>query len=357
MFMKKVSYKNVFFLFSLVVVAIFSSPTFSLTIVKAQTLPAKNDFECYLYKGEIPHFFTHQIINDPKKAFALRLAHHYDKDCITNKEFYNFLYEMHKNNYCLVDIYDVVGFKDGVPYFKDLFVPLGKKPFLLSFDDMSYDSRGLGLSDKIVLDENGKLASYTKTNNPQTEYDKEAFPILESFIKDNPDFSFHNARAIICPTGYNGILGYRINKDGRNREQEIELIKPLIKRLKQLNYRFASHTYGHIQVAYSSDSMLYQDCKKYQDEILSVIGKTDLFCFPCGSMITKGNKLNILKNFGYKIFFCVGDAKTQEKNNSVFFKREVLNGVSLRNYRSQYSKFFDTKLVYDHENRTIPFPN
>ena len=355
--MKKEFSKNLFILFLLIITIIFSVFFSTQIVVQATNLPVQSDFECYKYEGEIPHFFTHQIINNPKKAFTLRLAHHYDKDCITHNEFYNFLCVMYKNNYCLVDIYDVVGYKDGVPYFKDLFVPLGKKPFLLSFDDMSYDSRGLGLSDKIILDENNNFASYTKTNDPQIEYDKEAFPILEAFIENHPDFSFHNARAIICPTGYNGILGYRINKDGINREKEIEMIKPLVKKLKDLNYHFASHTYGHIQVAYSSDNMLYQDCKKYQDEILSVIGETDLFCFPCGSMITKGSKLNILKNFGYKIFFCVGDAKTQEKNNSVFFKREVLNGIALRNYRSQYAKFFDTKLVYDHDNRTIPFPN
>lgn len=355
--MKNRNEKGIFVLFLLIIATIFSSFCSKQVIFNAEQLPVQSDYECYRYEGEIPHFFTHQIINDPKKAFTLRLAHHYDKDCITHNEFYNFLYQMHKNNYCLVDIYDVVGYKDGVPYFKDLFVPLGKKPFLLSFDDMSYDSIGLGLSDKIILDKNDNFASYTKSNDPQIEYDKEAFCILEDFIENHPDFSFHNARTIICPTGYNGILGYRINCGGINQKQEIETIKPLISKLKKLNYHFASHTYGHIQVAYANNRMLYQDCKKYQDEIQSVIGSTDLFCFPCGSMITKGSKLNLLRQFGYKIFFCVGDAKTQEKNNSVFFKREVLNGVSLRNCRKQYSKYFDTKLVYDHDNRTIPFPN
>lgn len=355
--MRKGFLEKLFAIFMLTTSIVFCSFFTNQKNVCANSLPVQSDFECYKYDGEIPHFFTHQIINDPQKAFSLRLAHHYDKDCITHNEFYNFLCEMHKNNYCLVDIYDVVGYKNGVPYFKDLFVPLGKKPFLLSFDDMSYDSKGLGLSDKIILDKNNNFASYTKTNDPQIEYNKEAFPILEAFIENHPDFSFHNARAIICPTGYNGILGYRINKNGIDKVQEIEAIKPLIAKLKSLNYHFASHTYGHIQIAYSSNDMIYQDCKKYQDEILSVIGKTDLFCFPCGSMITKGSKLSTLKSFGYKIFFCVGDAKTQEKNNSVFFKREVLNGISLRNCRSQYTKFFDTKLVYDHNNRTIPFPS
>lgn len=319
-------------------------------------LPANSQLGLYQYNGEIPHFFTHQIINDPEKAFSKKLSKHYDKDCITHTEFKNFLNEMYKNGYALVDIYDVVGYKNGEPFFKDLFLPMGKKPFLLSFDDMSYDSIGLGLSDKIILDDNGEIASFTQSNTPQIEYDKEAFCIMEEFIKSHPDFSINNARAIICPTGYDGILGYRINKDGYNREKDIEKIKPLVEKLKSLNYRFASHTYGHIKITYVSDNQLVRDCEKYHSEIESVIGSTDILSFPCGNYVSSGSKLTILNNYGYKIFFCVGDATTCKKNGSIFLKREVLDGNSLRSFRKDYSSYFDTKNVYDHEHRTIPFP-
>lgn len=332
---------------------IFNSPT---TSQATSQIPASSQLGMYQYSGEIPHFFTHQIINDPEKAFSKKLAKHYDKDCITHTELENFLNEMYKNGYALVDIYDVVGYKNGEPYFKDVFLPMGKKPFLLSFDDMSYDSIGLGLSDKIILDQNGEIASFTQSNTPQIEYNKEAFCIIENFIKNHPDFSINNARAIICPTGYDGILGYRINKDGYNREKDIENIKPLIEKLKSMNYRFASHTYGHIQVTYVSDSQLARDCEKYHNEIESVIGKTDILSFPCGNYISSGSKLDILNEYGFKIFFCVGDAKTCQKNGSIFLKREVLDGHSLRCFRNEYLQFFDTKNVYDHEHRTIPFP-
>lgn len=336
------------------VCAIFS--TQSATFCCASTLPTSiENLGLYKYEGEVPHFFTHQIINDPKKAFSMKLARHYDKDCITHTEFSNFLNEMYKNDFCLVDIYDVIGYENGEPYFKDLYMPMGKKPFLLSFDDMSYDSIGLGLSDKIILDENNQIASYTASNKNQVEYDKEAICIIENFIASHPDFSINNARAIICPTGYDGILGYRINKDGINRQKEIEAIKPLIDKLKSLNYHFASHTYGHIQVAYTSASQLERDCQKYEDEIESVTGNTDIFSFPCGSFVSSGYKLDILKKHGFKIFFCVGDATSQKKNGAVFLKREVLDGHSLRCFRKEYSPFFDTKNVYDHENRTIKF--
>ena len=329
----------------------------NLTLSALENLPSGKDFSYYKYEGEVPHFFTHQIINDAKKAFKSKLARHYDKDCITCTEFKNFLQEMYNNNYCLVDIYDVVGVLDGKAYFKDLFVPLGKKPFILSFDDMSYDSIGLGLSDKIILDYDGNIASYTRSNNPKIEYDKEAICIMESFIKEHEDFSCRNARAIICPTGYDGILGYRINKDGINREREIEEIRPLIEKLKNLNYHFGCHTYGHIQIAYSNYSTILRDLERYKSEILSVIGDTNIFCFPAGSKVSSGCKLELLKEYNYKIFFCVGDAKTCINNNVAFLKREVLNGVALRNFRNDYLKYFDTKKVYDHEHRTIQFPS
>ena len=353
--MKKVLYRCLIFLIilncSFNIFAEFNSYKTAL----AKDFPNNDEYGYYKYEGEVIHFFTHQIINDAKKAFSEKLAHHFDKDCITHTEFKNFLQEMYDNNYCLVDIFDVVGIKDDKAYFKELYVPLGKKPFLLSFDDMSYDSIGMGLSDKIILDENGEFASFTKTNNPQIEYDKEAICIIENFINIHPDFSCRNARAIICPTGYNGLLGYRINKGAKNRDEEIEKLKPVVEKLKQLNYHFACHTYNHIQVAYENAKTLFNDLEKYQDEVLPVIGKTSIFCFPCGSYITKGTKLNILNQFGYKIFFCVGDAKTMQKNGSVFLKREVLNGIALRNYRKEYSKFFDTKKIYDNK-RTISFP-
>lgn len=338
-------------LFCLVLSANILHPVFAMQNI----VPLQSQDSLYKYKGQVPHFFTHQIINDPQKAFASKLKKHYDKDCITHTEFKNFLTEMYNNNFCLVDIFDVVSVENGNAKLKDVFVPLGKKPFLLSFDDLSYDSIGIGLSDKIILDSQNKIASFTRSNTPQIEYDKEAICILESFIQSHPDFSFKGARAVLCPTGYDGILGYRINKDGYCRKKDLAQIVPLIDKLKQLNYHFASHSYGHIQVKYATASELKTDLEKYRDEIITTIGNTNLFCFPCGSGVSQGEKLDILKNFGYNIFFGVGDTITCQKNDCVFLKRQVLNGVTLRTCQSLYSPFFDTNKVYDHKFRTIPF--
>ena len=340
----------------IIILFIVSSNTGTSINLFASDLPATKYYNCYKYSGTVPHFFTHQMINNASLAFSQDnpLRYHYDKDCITSKEFYNFLNEMYKNDYILVDIYDVIGFNNGMPYAKDLYIPFNKKPFLLSFDDMSYDSKGLGLSDKIILDEHGNLASFTSSNQNNVEYDKESLCVLESFIAEHPDFSFENARAVICPTGYNGLLGYRVNKGAKNRKQEIEGIKPLISKLKKLGYRFGSHTYGHINVKQVSSQELYRDCKKYEEEIIPIIGKTDIYCFPCGNFVKSGEKLEILKSFGFKIFFCVGlPTPTQEISNVIFLSRKTLDGNSMRNFHNNYLPILDTYNIYDNENRFI----
>lgn len=318
---------------------------------------AKQNDNLQTYVGEIAHFFVHEIVRDEDLAFDYNnsLYHHFDKDCITHVEFKRFLEEMYKKDFALVDIYDVVGYDgNGTPYKKDVIFPANKKPLLLSFDDMTYDSRGRGVCDKIIVDSNGKMASFTKSANPQIEYDKDNISILENFVENHPDFSYNNAKAIICPTGYNGILGYRINWDNPNHKTETQKVKPIIKRLKELGYRFGSHTFGHIQVGYASCNALENDLKKYNEQILPIIEKTDILCFPCGSRTVSEQKIEILKKYGYKIMLCIGlSSDYQSKFGTLYLDRKVVDGNALRTFHTYYSQYFDTYLVYDNQKRKI----
>ena len=309
--------------------------------------------DTYLYKGTIENFFTHQLINRPEIALNKENKYRFNfyKYCVTYKEFERFLNQMYEHNYVLVDIYDCYNVGETVTK-KDLYLPVGKKPFILSLDDMSFDTKNKGMSDKLILDDKGNIASYTASNNPQIEYDKESIPILETFIKKHPDFSVNNARGIICPTGYNGILGYRINKDNPNHLKEIEKVKPLVSKLKQLNYHFASHSFGHIQISENNCETVLNDTQKYTDEILTVIGKTDIYSYPCGKFTTHKTKLQILKNAGYKIFLCVGLNKQERfEDDCLYLKRHCLDGGSMLKYRQQLLPVIDTELIYDFETR------
>ena len=61
--------------------------------------------------------------------------------------------------------------------------PADKKPLILSFDDVVYASKnkGKGMSDKIIVTDNGQLAAYTEKHTPQI-HGEEFVSILEEFI-------------------------------------------------------------------------------------------------------------------------------------------------------------------------------
>lgn len=69
--------------------------------------------------------------------------------------------------------------------------PADKKPLILSFDDVVYASKnkGKGMSDKIIVTDNGQLAAYTEKHTPQI-HGEEFVSILEEFIVKHPDFSY-----------------------------------------------------------------------------------------------------------------------------------------------------------------------
>ena len=115
--------------------------------------------------------------------------------------------------------------------------PIGKKPLILSFDDVNYDSKKLhkGMVDKIILDDQNNFATLTTLNGREIiSYNNEFIPILEDFIKTHPDFSIRGAKGTINLTGYDGILGYRTSSNNKkNRSEEIKKVKPIIKKLGQ----------------------------------------------------------------------------------------------------------------------------
>ena len=344
--------KNHKFIFNFIIVLLLANCFFNFQINGTQKVFAINNL-CE-YKGTIENFFTHQIINKPELAFSQKYKYKYNfyKDCVTYKEFSNFLNQMYNNNFILVDIFDCYQVNNNQIIRKKLYLPQGKKPFILSFDDMSFDTKNKGMSDKLILTEDGKIASFTNSNSPQIEFDKESIPILENFIKEHPNFSFNNARGIICPTGYNGILGYRINKDNPNHIAEIEKVKPLVKKLKELNYHFACHSFGHIRISDCDCETVRRDTERYTNEILPVIGKTQLYCYPCGKYTTNKTKLSILKNAGYKIFLCVGlDKQENYDEDCLYLKRHCLDGGSMLKYRQQLLPIIDTQKIYDFEER------
>ena len=338
---------------------------FTLLLLATLTL-FRGDMPDFEYTKTVEHLFTHCLIAYPSVAFSSDnpMKDDYNKDCITTNEFKKILNSLYKNNYCIVDINSVYKEKDGTIVKNSVKVPVGKKALVLSFDDVNYDHKkmGFGMVDKIILDENGNLATCTTINGKQEiSYDNEFVTILENFVKLHPDFSPFGAKGTINVTGYDGVLGYRTqSKNKKNREQEIEKAKVVIKKLKNSGWNFASHSYGHYHMKKLNDIEFLEEVNLWKTEVEPLVGKTGIYVYPYGEWEVFDNLGNISKKHqylidaGFKVFCGVG-MKTfydylpnKNKNKVLFMDRKVVDGNTLRKKDTNLYPFFDPSNVYDY---------
>jgi hypothetical protein len=313
------------------------------------------------YTGLQYHVFFHSLIAFPEIAYSKVGQGSLDTDCVTPTEFIRTLNELYKNNYILIDInstFEAVE-ENGQQIVKDkkLMLPEGKKPLIMSVDDMVYDPKkmGLGMVDKIILDKDGNFATYTKHKNGEEiiSYDNEIIPILEQFIKEHHDFSFNGAKATLALTGWVGILGYRIDRLSSNRKSEIQAVKPIVDKLKERGWNFASHGYGHRHSSKISYNLFKDDTIKWHNEIEPIVGPTKIYVYPYGDKLSVSDaKYKLLLEYGFKVMCGVGSSNLWKNySNSIFMDRHSVDGYSLRNNYKYLLPLLDSNEVFDAEGR------
>jgi hypothetical protein len=185
----------------------FVYKTFSSQIVRAYSGLVK-------YNGKIEHVFIHSLIVYPEKANAdIENAQGYKDNMITVEQFKVIIQQLYNNNFILINSQNLYSFdKNGKLTKNTLYLPKGKKPLIISLDDLSYYTymKDGGFANKLVLD-NGvvKTEVITPAGNKIITDDGDAVPIIDKFVKEHPDFSQNGAKGIIALTGFQGILGYR----------------------------------------------------------------------------------------------------------------------------------------------------
>ncbi|MCL1919069.1 MAG: polysaccharide deacetylase family protein [Peptococcaceae bacterium] len=319
--------------------------------------------------ASVNHIFTHCLVAYPELSISTPGGGTYDIDCITATEFKRLLEQLYSNSYILIDINSLYEIRDGKAVKKDTIkVPQGKKPLVISFDDVVYDPEktGNGMVDKLVL-KNGRIQSYTEMPDGAGIYaiDNEFVPIMDDFVKKHPDFSLNGAKGTLCLTGFCGILGYRTHQGSPNRDAEIEAVKPVIQKLKNTGWNFASHSYAHHNMPKVSDELFLKDIQQWHDEVESLVGKTHVYVYAFGAWSPyDSEKHRKLMEEGFKIFcgvgadpyFIQGFPKTDDETGTLFMDRRPIDGFNLRERHTKYRSMIDTHTIYDHEARYIKFP-
>ena len=325
--------------------------------------------------SNITHVFFHTLIADAEKAFASFKSKDYNEVMTTIEEFDAIMESMYEKGYVLVHLSDIAKIEtqpDGSKQmvYQPIYLPEGKIPFVLSVDDVSYYEymNNTGFASRLIIDEDGRIVNemdiYEEAVPKQTdgrtggpllatdEYGKplvastvrgdfDVVPRLDRFVEAHPDFSYRGAKGTIALTGYNGVLGYRTseitygskdpakvdltiyekwpktyNYQNITIEEDRVKAKEVADAMKAEGWKFASHTWGHMNMSSATEEHLHRDSTWWANEVLPIIGPTDIIIFAFGADIgswrgyTEDNAAFMyLKSMGFD-YFCNVDGST-----------------------------------------------
>ena len=340
---------------------------------------------------EVTHIFYHSLVVDPERAFNPNdyQGRGNNEWMTTISEFEKITQEMYDRGYVLVsihDLYEVTTDENGNEVMKkgSIYLPEGKKAFVLSLDDLSYyhSYDGYGFAAKLLVDENGDIINEYIDADGNVLYGLyDCVPLLEKFIEEHPDACYKGARGTIALTGYNGIFGYRtdesytldnpdLDKNKRawlldnpdfDLETERAAAQVVADALKEKGWTFASHTWGHLSVGNKTLDTLKADNERWQKNVASIVGQTNVIIFAhgqdlgnWGNYAADNEKVNYFKEQGFNVFCNVDGSKeylTWFGNDYFRQGRRNLDGIrmwyNLQGKQDNLSDLFDVEEIVD----------
>lgn len=329
----------------------------------------KEQSELVLYGGtydsitQINHIFFHSLIADPKKAFdGDSRATGYNMYMATIREFNKIIEKLYEDGYVLVNMSDLTERvkKDDSESYQEakLYLRNGKKPLVLSIDDVSYyeymDTDGF--AKRIIIDENGKSSCEMVAEDGSIITGAfDIVPLLDEFVEAHPDFSYQGAKGLIALTGYEGILGYRTNdKKSPTYEEDRRTAKKVADALKAEGWEFGSHSWGHKNMQKESFELLKRDTDRWLEEVEPLIGKTDIYVFPFGVDIEQSvgpytsDKYRYLSKRGFRLFLNVNSKPwMQIRKDYIRMGRRPIDGQAMLQFPERLKDLFNPKDVLD----------
>lgn len=313
---------------------------------------------------KVLHLSFETLIADTAQAFGqedTKAAEALDQSRVTVDEFQAMLEQLYEEGYVLVRFSDLAApDEEGIMTAKQLMLPVGKKPLLLSETNVNYDLElsGQGLASKLVLDDSGSLTCERLSSDGSTVTGAfDVVPCVDAFIQEHPDFSNNGARGILGLTGYNGILGYRTEEalatstDNRyaakygvfDTAEEKEAAAPVIEALKKEGWEFACN--GYDKISYTADAdAVSADISQWKETVGTLVGDTKILLFPSGAD-SRGWKAydetdpvyQILKKQGFMYFSSMDISGSRTQLTDQYFRCSYMNVDGYRMYQDLYN--------------------
>lgn len=306
------------------------------------------------YEGPVQHIFFHSLIVYPELAFDDRghPAGGYDMWMVTVDEFKKMLPELEERGYVL---YPLTGYIERDPVepgkvkLKDIYLPPGKIPLVLSVDDVNYYDymKPDGFADKLVMGEDGRV--WTEVVTPEGKVsvtrDGDVMPILDDYVEDHPEFSWRGAKGSIALTGYQGALGYRITDGKPNTEEWRQTVKEISGVMRSNGWTFACHSYthnGYFRDGTLTMKQLEYDTRRWVQRIEPYVGDTNIYISPFGVHFKKDDpRYRYLVKQGFSIYCPVSNERRITVNSdNIVMPRIDIDGFSMRNRTAELEKYY-----------------
>lgn len=313
----------------------------------------------YEYEGDIPHFCFTNLIVDPSRALDWdEYDSVYRENMITLTEFEKILQTLYDSGYILIDLHDLaeetengrtVVMKQTNPK-----IPKGKKPMILSIDNLSYGSvrNGDGVATALAIDQNGRVgAKYTDAEGHDRIGAYDVIPVLDAFIEEHPDFSYLGARGIISVSGEDGVFGYDLeNSNEEVRKKNQQTVQEIAQVLREEGWTFASTGYSYQFLSAMTYDQLSEDLTKWQDVTGKWIGACDTLLYPYGAEVDYSSEKGVLlpnKGFRYLIGLWADGDHVEVQENYLRQTRRTITGLLLTTSPNSVSTYINVSEILD----------
>jgi hypothetical protein len=302
------------------------------------------------YEGDIKHIFFHSLILYPEVVFRDKKTPMggYNAGFSTKAEFEKMLPQLYERGYVLYDLNECYEKVDGVMTRKEILLPPGKQPLILSVDDVAY-AYGSGFALNLTAKDDGSLVNLVKTPGGEIVEmeDGDVFGVLEKFVREHPDFSYKGHKGTLALTGFQGAFGFSLETE----DGQAEIMKTAAA-LRARGWNFASHSYTHNRNNYfgpnSKPANIQYDTNKWMAKVAPYIGQTRLFIAPFGYRVRQPG-LQYILDAGFEIYCTVSNKIVNELyDDYALMSRVEMSGYSMTYYKKLLNEhFFNVDEVFD----------